>query len=153
MKSIRASVMCLAMALVAWVQPGFAQTVTTGTLNGVVTDQQGGVLPGATVTAVHTPTGTTYEGVTQQDGRFSLLNVRVGAPYRVTVELPSFRTSTLDNVVVALGEATQVSLTMQLAAVFSETVTVVAEVSPVFTASKTGATENIETELIETLPT
>src|SRR5688572_31386655 len=106
MKSIRASVMCLAMALVAWVQPGFAQTVTTGTLNGVVSDQQGGVLPGAVVTAVHTPTGTTYEGVTQENGRFSLLNVRVGGPYRISVELPSFRPAVIENVTVALGEAT-----------------------------------------------
>ena len=60
--------------------PAGAQTVTTGNITGTVTDAQGGVLPGATVTAMHTDTGTSYEAVTGADGRFNILNVRVG-PY------------------------------------------------------------------------
>jgi hypothetical protein len=60
--------------------PASAQTVTTGSLAGKVADQQGGVLPGATVHAVHTPTGTTYQAVTDVDGRYVILNVRVGWP-------------------------------------------------------------------------
>ena len=66
-----------------------AQTVTTGNISGVITDAQGGVLPGATLTAVHTPTGTSYEGVTGGDGRDNILNVRVG-PYSVSVNMPGF---------------------------------------------------------------
>ena len=62
-----------------------AQTVTTGDISGTVVDSQGGVLPGATVTATHTETGTSYEGVTGADGHFSILNVRVGA-YTITGE-------------------------------------------------------------------
>ena len=56
-----------------------AQTVTTGNIAGTMTDAQGGVLPGATVVAVHTDTGTSYEAVTGSDGRYNILNVRVGA--------------------------------------------------------------------------
>src|SRR5688500_7220111 len=142
MQYIRTSVVYLAVALMAWAQPAHGQTVTTGTISGVVTDSQGGVLPGAVVTAVHTPTGTTYEGVTQADGRFSLLNVRVGGPYRVTVALPSFRGATLENINVRLGEAAEVPVALQLANV-SETVVVTAEISPVFTASNSGTTDNM----------
>ena len=152
MQYIRTSVVYLAAALMAWAQPGYGQTVTTGTISGLVADQQGGVLPGVTVTALHTPTGTSYEGVTQADGRFALLNVRVGGPYRLTIALAGFREATIDNVNVRLGEETAVPVSLQLATV-SETVRVTAEVDPVFTASRTGTAENMATALIETLPT
>ena len=79
MKYIRTA-LYVAVAVLAWASPGFSQTVTTGTIAGLVQDAQGGVLPGVSVTAVHTPTGASYETVTQADGRFSLLNVRVGGP-------------------------------------------------------------------------
>jgi hypothetical protein len=128
-----------------------AQNVTNGTLTGVVEDQQGGVLPGATVTAVHTPTGTRYEGVTQTDGRFSLLNVRVGGPYEITVALSGFRTADIKDITVTLGESTEVPVKLQLE--LTESVQVTAEVSPVFTASKTGSTDTVPTHVLETLPT
>jgi hypothetical protein len=142
----------VAVALMAWVRPGYGQTVTTGTLTGLVQDAQGGVLPGVTVTAVHTPTGTTYEGLTQGDGRFSLLNVRVGGPYQLTAALTGFRNAVIGDINVALGEATDVPVRLQLATV-SETVIVSAELSPIFTGSRAGATENIESAVIESLPT
>src|SRR5688572_12653777 len=152
MKNIQASAVCLAIALMALAQPVYGQTVTTGTIGGVVTDSQGGVLPGSTVVALHIPTGTSYEGVTQGDGRFSLLNVRVGGPYRLTIELSGFRTATFDDINVTLGESTEVPVSLQLATV-SEVVTVTAEASPIFTGSRSGATDNIPTPVIETLPT
>jgi hypothetical protein len=152
MKFNRASLTCVAVVMLACAPFAYGQTVTTGTLAGVVTDQQGGVLPGATVVAVHVPTGTTTEGVTQGDGRFSLLNVRVGGPYRVSVELPGFRSALIENVTVTLGESTEVPVSLQLATV-SEVVQVTAEASPIFTASRTGTTDNLATAIIETLPT
>src|SRR5262249_25665130 len=90
--------------------------------------------------------------VTQADGRFSLLNVRVGGPYRVMVELSGFRPVTIENINVALGESAEVPVTLQIAAL-TETVQVTAEASPIFTASQSGTTDNIPTQVIETLPT
>jgi hypothetical protein len=78
-----AAAFCFALLCAA---PVGAQTVTTGNITGSVTDAQGGVLPGASVTAVHTDTDTSYEAVTGGDGRYSILNVRVG-PYTVTATL------------------------------------------------------------------
>ena len=151
MKYVRATAVYVALALVAWAQPGYTQTVTTGTLTGVVTDQQGGVLPGATVTAVHQPTGTTYEAVTDTIGRFTMLNVRVGGPYRVTAQLGGFRARETGNVQVALGEARQVDFQLELATV-TETVTVTA-VASLVDSSRAGTASNVSTEAIENLPT
>ena len=69
----------LVCALVAWpLARADAQGVTTASVTGVVRDSQGGVVPGATVVAVHQPSGTSYEGVSQGDGRFFIPGMRVG---------------------------------------------------------------------------
>ncbi len=85
-----ALVVCLAAGSAA------AQGVTTGSMGGVVTDAQGAVVPGATVIAIHEPSGTSYEAVTQADGRFAILGMRVGGPYKATAELTGFGTQTKD---------------------------------------------------------
>ena len=128
-----------------------AQNATTGTLGGVVRDAQQGVLPGAGVVAVHAPTGTRYEAFTRADGRFDLLNAQVG-PYDLEIALSGFGTRTLSGVVVSLGEATEVPVTLQLAAV-TETVEVAAEASAVFSPSRSGTTAGVESDVIEALPT
>ena len=58
-----------------------AQGVTTASIDGVVKDAQGGVAPGASILAVHEPSGTTYQAVTQADGRFVIPGMRVGGTY------------------------------------------------------------------------
>ncbi|MGE3189991.1 MAG: carboxypeptidase regulatory-like domain-containing protein, partial [Vicinamibacterales bacterium] len=146
------STLAAVLVLVATAMPATAQNVTTGSLSGVVRDAQGGVLPGATVVAVHVPTGTTYEQVTQADGRFTILNVRVGGPYEVTVTMPGFRTQTLGSITVALGQSSDLPVTLQLETI-TETVQVTAEASSVFTSTNTGTAANIDTEVIENLPT
>lgn len=152
MTSIRATAAAVALAVLVCALPAAGQNVTTGTITGLVSDQQGGVLPGATVTAVHQPTGTSYEGISQGDGRYSLLNVRVGGPYQVAVSLAGFRSETVGGVIVALGESVNIPVTLQLQTV-TETVQVVAEASPVFNGAKAGTTATIQTAVIETLPT
>src|SRR5687767_5357042 len=75
----------LACALLASPTPARAQGVTTGLLNGVVTDANNQPIAGAAVVAVHVPSGTSYEAKTRTDGKFSIPGMRVGGPYSVTV--------------------------------------------------------------------
>ena len=146
------AVAVVAVAAVAGsVATGRAQNATTGMLGGVVRDAQQGVLPGAGVVAVHGPTGTRYEAFTRADGRFDLLNVQV-RPYDIEVGLSSFQTRSLTGVIVTLGEATEVPITLQLATV-TETVQVTADASTVFSPSRSGTTAGVGTGVIETLPT
>jgi hypothetical protein len=127
-----------------------AQGATTGSLTGVITDAQGGVLPGAAVLATHTPTGTTYDGVTDAQGRYSLMNVRVG-PYNVTVSMGGFKPETQLGIDVRLGEQKKVDFTLQLETV-AETVEVVG-VSSVIDSSRAGTADNVSTQAVENLPT
>lgn len=130
--------------------PASAQTVTTGSITGVVIDAQGGVLPGATVTAVHTPTGTSYEAVTDAEGRYTILNARVG-PYTVTTTMSGFRQETQQNVDVTLGEQRTVDVKLQLETI-AETVEVVGANS-IIDSSQSGAADNVSAAEVQNLPT
>lgn len=119
--AMTATLACLMLAT----PPLAAQTLTTGSLSGTAVDQQGAVLPGVTISATHSGTGTRYDAITGGDGRFQLPNLRVGS-YSVTAALSGFRDQTIDNLNVGLGEDKPVEFRLALATV-SETVNVVAQ--------------------------
>ncbi len=132
-----------------------AQGVTTGSLAGVVTDQGGVPVAGANVIAIHVPSGSTYEATTRADGRFLVPGMRVGGPYSVTVAYQgngtAFEPFSQDNVVVNLGVATDLPVTVRSIAV-TETVTVTASTSEVFSSTRTGAATTVVLEQIANLP-
>ncbi len=133
-------------------QPVAAQGLTTGSIGGTVVDQQGGVLPGVAVVAVHEPTGTRYEAVTQGDGKFTMPNVRVGGPYTITASLSGFQDATQQDVTVKLGDEVGVELTLSVGGV-QESVQVTAESKPIFDETRAGTASNVSTEALQQLPT
>jgi hypothetical protein len=134
-----------------------AQGVTTGTISGIVTNTQQQPVAGASVIAIHQPSGSVYETVTRPDGRFSIPGMRVGGPYTVTVAYTgaagtAFAPETQNDVQVNLGVATDLEIAVQPIAV-TEEVTVTAVIDPVFSSSRTGAATTVAREDIATLPT
>jgi len=127
-----------------------AQTVTTGSLSGVVTDLHGGLLSGATVVATHTPTGTTYEATSDGDGRFKILNMRVG-PYSVAVAMIGFRKEEQQNIPVTLGEQRSIEFKLPIESI-TETIEVIG-MSSIIDSSRAGTADNVSAKAIETLPT
>ncbi len=123
-----------------------AQGVTTGSITGVVLDAQKAPVPGASVVAVHEPSGTRYEATTRADGRFSLPGMRVGGPYSVTASLTGFQPQTVKDVIVSLGVASDLELALGQAAV-TEEVTVTAQTSEVFSSARTGAATAVSREV------
>lgn len=139
-------------ALLLATTPIFGQA-TTGSLSGtVVSDADNSALPGVTVEAVHTPTGTRYSTVSGANGRFTLPNVRVGGPYKVTATLEGFRAADVTGVEVSLGQTAEVPVRLKLAAV-TETVTVTARPDEIINPGHTGSTSMVNEKQIETLPT
>jgi hypothetical protein len=133
-------------------QPAAAQVVTTGSMGGVVRDTQGAVVPGVTVSAVHVPSGTTYETVTRGDGRFVIDGMRVGGPYTATASLAGFNTEAQESLTVSIGTTTEVVFTLTISKV-TETVTVVGKSDIVFSSSRTGAATAVLREELSILPT
>lgn len=80
----------------------FAQ-VTTSSINGKVVAGGESVI-GATVVAVHTPSGTRYTAATNEKGRYSIQGVRVGGPYTITISYIGYDDVVKQNVQLDLGE-------------------------------------------------
>jgi hypothetical protein len=130
--------------------------VTTGSLSGKVQNEAQAAVSGASVIAIHLPSGTTYETTTRADGRFVIVNMRVGGPYVVTVAFTgtgaaAFAPQTQENVEINLGVATDVTFDVKNIAV-SETVTVTAQSDTVFSSGRTGAATSVNRETLATLP-
>ena len=147
------SLVLLALFSLLWpAGHAMAQGVTTSAVTGVVKDDQGAVIPGATVSAVHQPSGTTYEAVTQSDGRFTIAGMRIGGPYTITAVLSGFRAEAKSDISLTLGLVQDVSFALVLASV-AETVTVTGETSPVFSSTRTGAATSVSRDELKVLPT
>ena len=139
-------------ATLAGVTSAFAQGVTTASITGLVKDDSGAVIPGASVTAVHQPSGTSYEAVTQGDGRYTIPGMRVGGPYTVTAQLSGFTTEVKNNITLSLGVTQDLEFALKIATI-AETITVVGASDPVFSTSHTGAATAVMREDLATLPT
>jgi len=148
----------VALCVLLWpTGSAYAQGVTTGAVNGIVTNERQQPVTGANVIAIHTPSGTSYEAVTRADGRFTIPGMRLGGPYSVTVAYTggtgtAFEPQTQENIVINLGVATDLVFRVRAIAV-QETVTVTATSDPVFSSSRTGAATAVNRDEIATLPT
>jgi len=78
---------------------------TSGSLTGLVQDSSGHPLPGATITAVHQPSGTRYVTTGMRNGFYTLPNLRVGGPYHIEISYAGMVTQTKDGLTVTLGDA------------------------------------------------
>ena len=141
----------LIFAFVGFSLSASAQGTTTGALKGAITDAGGEPLIGATVTAVHQPTGTFYGTATDLSGNFQINNVKVGGPYKIEVTYTGYQTITYDGVMVRLGEAAKVSSQMNEGAVEIDAVTVTARSGT--TGENSGTSTQISAEDIDLMPT
>src|SRR5437773_12115860 len=146
----RLSVQALLLAMIIFViaASGFAQT-SLATLRGKAMDQQGGVLPGATVTVRHVETNTTRTSVTEATGHYFLPSLPVGT-YELTVELSGFATAKRTNVVLRVGQEAEIDVVLGVGTI-QENVTVAGQAALVETQHVVGAF--IDTARVENLPT
>lgn len=131
----------------------FAQE-TTAEIQGVITDAKGAILQGATVTAVHVPTGTTYSTSSRKDGRFNLPNLRVGGPYEVKVSFVGFGEEKHQDLFLNIGQVLRNDFALASASSqLKEVVVTGTRSDKVINKGRTGAAEVINRQQIDRLPT
>ena len=140
-----ANVVAVIAAILALPTSGFAQDAT---LSGTVTDSTGGVVPGATVTAVNEASGNVFEAVTDEGGRYRI-PLRTGT-YKVTAQLVGFQNVTRTGQEVLVGQ--QAALNFQLMpSTVQESITVTGE-APLVNVSSSALEGNIDPRQMQQLP-
>lgn len=126
--------------------------VTTATISGLVKDSKGAALASATITIEFPDAGIKQVLVTKADGRFTVPNLRVGGPYKVTVNHVSHQQVVSENIFLELGLNNTLEFVLQESSKELSNVTVVTR-SKIFDDKRTGASTNISNRQLRTLPT
>ncbi|MFB5946520.1 TonB-dependent receptor [Albibacterium profundi] len=127
--------------------------VTTSSLSGTVQEPTGESAIGTSIKATHVPSGTTYSTVVNETGRFNIPNMRVGGPYTVEMSHVSFQTSTFENIILLLGQPYIVNATLNEGGTQLGEVVIMGQGGSKLNTNRTGASTNISTDALETLPT
>jgi hypothetical protein len=144
----RALVVFVLLALVP-AGAGAQSQATTGVIEGTVSDQTGGRLPGASVTLLNTGTNFSRELVTDTDGRFRGLLLPLGV-YRVEIALQGFSTYVQEALTLAVGQTVNLPVTLRVSAV-QQQITVTADV-PMVQTTRAEQSTLIDAASLEGLP-
>lgn len=127
---------------------GVNAQVTTSSISGIVVDEKGFPLTGATVEAKHTPSGTFYGAVANLDGRYTIQGMRTGGPYTVKVSFIGYKSVVYNDIYLQLGNVTTVDAALELSANSLDEVVVVGQA-----AAQAGASRNFSLAKIQGTPT
>ena len=126
--------------------------ITTSTLSGVVKNEKGDVLVGATVHAVHQPTGSEYRAQTNKSGLYTIPGVRPGGPYLVHVSFVGYKMKEVTDINTELGVTSNVDVSLELESKLMSEVKVTGVKSNLFSKDKTGASQVFGRRELQSIP-
>jgi hypothetical protein len=147
---LRVLTLALATALCASSAVALAQGSSTSSLSGTVLDEQGGAIPGATVTIKDNATGAMFTATTGAQGTFSVPALAIGT-YTVTVTLDGFKTAVLNEVALNAGVPASVRAVLQVGGL-QETV-IVSSASSIVQTQSSEVSTTLNVTQIANLPT
>jgi hypothetical protein len=152
MSSKRVALLLAALFCICALAPSalFAQSASTGTVAGTVTDPSGGAIVGATVTLTDTATSISRTDVTNENGRYFFANV-VPGKYTVSVSKTGFRVAKLVDQVVNIGASLTLNLTLEIGSV-AETVEVTATNGAELQTLNATVGNTVSGDLLQNLP-
>ena len=127
--------------------------VTTSKIKGTVTDESGEALFGATVSVLHVPTGTLRGTTAQDNGRYTILNLRVGGPYKITFSYLGFKQQVVNDVFLTLGKTTNIDATLVEEGQSLHEIVISSAKNKIFNNVRTGAQTSVTATQLKVLPT
>ena len=126
--------------------------VTTATMSGKVTAQDEPII-GATIVAVHEPSGTRYGTVTNVSGQFNLQGMRTGGPYKVEISYVGYQTAIYKGINLLLGENYVLNVSLKESSELLDEVVVTASKESNMKSDRAGAIMNANRDMINSTPT
>lgn len=126
--------------------------VTTASMSGKVTAQDEPII-GATITAIHEPSGTRYGTVTNVSGQFNLQGMRTGGPYKVEISYVGYQTAIYNGINLSLGENYVLNVSLKESSELLDEIVVTATRNSNMKSDRAGAITNIGEAQIAMLPT
>jgi len=123
--------------------------VTTGSLNGTISDPSGANVAGATLTLVNTATGAERTTISSSVGAYDFQALQPGS-YKMTVEAQGFKKAVDTDITISVATATQVNIPLEIG-LAGETVTVMASQEVINTTSPS-LTNIVNTRQVVDLP-
>ena len=145
---IKSLVIAAVTALTVMLSPNAVAQVVTSGISGVVKNDDGKPAAGATVTAVHVPTNSSYKAITNADGRYSFRGLPPGGPYTVSATVEGLNPSVKENITTELGGDVPVDFNLKSDVLKLEKFTVSGEAS-VLDSSATGPSTLVTREQID----
>jgi len=128
--------------------------VTTSSLSGKITDANGESLPGATVVAVHVPSGTQYAALCDNSGNYRIQNMRIGGPYKVDVSFVGYSANTYTDIYLKLGENyVQNGQLTETTTALQEVVVTAGLKNSILSSERAGTQTNISGRELASMPT
>jgi hypothetical protein len=131
----------------------FGQASTTSGINGKIVDPNGKPLAGATILAIHVPSGSQYGVLANSDGLFSIQGMRPGGPYSIEVSFIGYSKKSVSDISLLLGESFVLNTSLEEGSTQLSEVIVVGAKAPVFNSEKNGASINISNRQLTSMPT
>ncbi|WP_288324158.1 carboxypeptidase regulatory-like domain-containing protein [uncultured Phocaeicola sp.] len=127
--------------------------VTTSSMSGKLVDTNNEVIIGATVQAIHEPSGTHYGAITNFDGRYSIQGMRAGGPYKVEISYIGYQTLIFKDINLQLGDNYVLDAQLKESSELLDEVVVTAFKSSNMKSDRAGAVTNIGSERMSLVPT
>jgi len=113
MKTHRLSKITGAVVLALGLSTSAIANTTSSGVKGQITGPNGNPAAGTVVTIVHEPSGTTKTATVNESGNFSAKGLRVGGPYKITVDSDKFEDTEIKDIFLTLGETYPVSVALE----------------------------------------
>ncbi|WP_302849473.1 carboxypeptidase-like regulatory domain-containing protein [Polaribacter filamentus] len=122
-------------------------------MKGTVIDNNGETLFGANIVVMHVPTGSVSGTTTQDNGKYTIPNLRVGGPYSITFSYLGYKEQVVNNIFLTLGKTAEVNGTLTDSGETLDEIIISSSKNKIFNKDRTGSQTSISAVQLKILPT